>query len=181
MFEFRLSSKFLDTLDESKMQFGKTVEGEEIKWSPLLTLTFDFAPNRIIGITDKGYWISQWNNGVIEKIDSRDKCYNLLICLEMERSKFENLLQEAILAQNIEPGILSTFPIVELIKFSLISKTSWSTNAAFWLREEDMDKELEEITTDFINNKHFSQEARHRLFRILKRWQRIQFEKNASC
>ncbi|MCW3091115.1 MAG: hypothetical protein JWP81_2184 [Ferruginibacter sp.] len=169
------------TEEKSNWKIEKTVEGETITWLPLLTLIFDFSPKRIIGITDNGCWTAQWHNGAIETITSREKCYNILVCLEKERSEFESLLKEAITKHNITIEQFDTFPISDLIKFSMQSMTSWSTSAAFWLREEDMDKEFEEIISNFIKNKDFSQQARHQAFKVLKKWQRQQLDINASC
>jgi hypothetical protein len=169
------------TLETSKWQVEKTADGEIIKWLPLLTLTFDFAHKRIIGIADNGNWTSQWFNGSIEIINSRDKCFNILVCLEKNRIDFENLLKEAIQNHNLDPELLNTFPTIELIKFSLQSHTSWTTNAVFWLTERDMDNELEELITKFTKDKYFSQQSRHYAFRILKNWQNNKPESNASC
>jgi hypothetical protein len=44
--------------------------------------------------------------------------------------------------------------------------------AAIWLREDEIDKELEELINQFIDDKHFSQQARHQAFKVLKRWQK---------
>lgn len=169
---FNLPSKYLETVDTSKWKTGKTVDKDEIHWLPILTITFDFAPNRILGITDTGYWTAQWSNGNIETICSREKCFNLLVCLEKERSEFIDLLENAITQQNLDLEVTKTFPVVELIKFTLKSGTPWATNAAFWLREDEIDTELEELINQFIGDKRFSQQARHQAFKVLKRWQK---------
>jgi len=169
---FNFPTKYLETVDASKWKTDKTVDKNEVCWLPILTITFDFAPNRIIGITDTGYWTAQWSNGNIEIISERDKCFNLLVCLEKDRGHFFDLLKKAITRQNIRLELNMTFPAIELIKFTLQSGTPWATNAALWLREDDIDKELEELINQFIDNRNYSQQARHQAFKVLKRWQK---------
>ena len=45
-------------------------------------------------------------------------------------------------------------------------------HCAISLREVEIDKELEELINQFIDDKHFFQQARHQAFKVLKRWQK---------
>ena len=171
---FGLPTIHLEPLDTPKLKLEKTLDGEEIQWQPTFKLTIDLAPNRKLGFADNGHWIVQYSNGNTEIISSREKCYHLLICLEIERSDFFEHLKKATTDGDFNKKLIETFPAVNLIKFTLASGTPWVTNAVGWLKEDDMDEELEELVNQVIENKRIPQQARHQAFKVLKRWQKHQ-------
>ncbi len=158
--------------DKTQWQLYDSGNGEIIRWHPILTLTFDNAPNRTLGIANDYKWVAEWFNGKLEKLNSRDDCINILVCLQKDRSEFEMQLKSSVLKNGFDAKTSETFPVVELIKFALKSETPWAADAISWLRQEDIDVELEELLTKFIENKQFTQPVRHRAFKILKNWQK---------
>ena len=150
------------------------LDGTFVIWLPVLTLVFDTAPPRLIGLSNNGFWVTQYYNGKIKSIDTRNSCFHLLFCLEKDRIEFENTLKTNLLKCTLEVDLVNTFPYSELIKMTLLTDTHWAEKAAFWLQEYDMDPELADILNLFLDNKKHSQNARHQTFKLLKRWQNIQ-------
>ena len=169
---FNSAKDLIREVSKGNWQTDEKADGTFVTWLPILTLTFDFAPQRIIGLSDKGFWNAQFNTGDIQLIDTREGCYHLLVCLQKDRDDFERFLKENLIKKELDAKLADTFPLTELLKMTLQTDTHWAKNAAFWLREEDIDEELETVLSTFIENKRNSQKARHHAFAILKRWQK---------
>lgn len=169
---FNSAQDLVKNVDKDHWPTVTTVDGTVTTWISILTLSFDFAPRRTLGLSNDGFWLTPFKNGDIRLIDTRDSCYYLLVCLQKSRNELENLLEESLLKNRLDVQIANTFPFTELIKMTLQTDTHWAENAAFWLQEKDMDDELETILTKFIDNKRFFQNARQHGFKILKRWQK---------
>ena len=169
---FNSGKDLIRDISKDNWQTDQKADQTFVTWLPILTLTFDFAPQRIIGLSDNGFWIAQFNTGDIQLIDTREGCYHLLACLQKDRDDFENLLKENLIKKALDPKLADTFPLTELLKMTLQTDTHWAENAAFWLQENDIDEELETILSTFMDNKRHSQRARHHVFAILKRWKK---------
>jgi hypothetical protein len=170
---FNSAKDLIRDVSKDNWQTNQKADGTFVTWLPILKLTFDLAPQRLIGLSDNGFWTAQFNTGDIQLIDTREGCYHLLVCLQKDRDHFENLLKDNLIKNALDDAKLAdTFPLTELLKMTLQTDTHWAENAAFWLQEKDIDEELETILSTFIDNKRHSQKARHHAFAILKRWQK---------
>jgi hypothetical protein len=169
---FNSAKDLIRDVSKDNWQTDEKADGTFVTWLPILTLTFDLAPQRIIGLSDSGFWAAQFHTGDIQLIDTREGCYHLLVCLQKNRDDFESLLKENLIKKALDTKLADTFPLTELLKMTLQTDTHWAENAAFWLQEQDIDEELVTVLSKFIDNKRHSQKARHHVFPILKRWQK---------
>ena len=104
---------------------------------------------------------------------NKNQYLNIITVLEKERDYIEDILTNGLEKNTNGEYSKEVFPFLDLIKFALSTdKGFWAEKALKWLRQEEFDEELCQITKDFVDKKLMNQATRHHLFKMMNRYER---------
>lgn len=148
------------------MSLKKTKEGEYIEW----TAVFDLNGNgNFIGVAKDGIWYADTAEGL--KLVNGPGIAGVLPILENTKEEFLAFLTEKLGKVNI--GDVNSFPITQVIHFSLSVSSYWAELGIEWLDEKDINDGLAMMLNKKIYNKEFSQKFRQKAFKKIKRWKQL--------
>ncbi|WP_338813342.1 hypothetical protein V9L05_18415 [Bernardetia sp. Wsw4-3y2] len=156
-------------------KLGTTINDVTIEWIPICSVAFGDDYKRIIGLTKEEFWINGFEPPRTEGlyiIKNREDCYHIMAIIDKERIEIEELVKNGLKLNGMLVENFNTFPIKEIIKFSLTSTRHWGIRAATWIRQEEFDEELCDITRMIIEKKELDQRSRHDLFKMMKRFEK---------
>ena len=168
--------------DSIKWTITKHHELGRFEWIPVFTISFSDDYQRTFGLTSEGHWMNEILMGdSLSYSIAKDRSQYLWIItvFEKERTYIEDILKIG-LDKNTEGGYTKDiFPFLDLIKFALwTDRGSWAKKGLKWLRQEEFDDELCQITKDFVEEKLMDQETRHHLFKMMKKYERSKADNN---
>jgi hypothetical protein len=156
---------------------SEDLDSRQIMWLPIFTIEFDKDYKRTFGLTSDGYWLNHIVMGTDEKIHvckEKSEYLGLITVLQKDRNEIEKLVRDGLDKYTIGEYSIEIFPFRNIIKFALQTfwfGGFWPDRALTWLRLEDFDEELCQITKKIITEKGLDQKGRHYLFKLMRRYE----------
>lgn len=151
-----------------------------LNWVPIFEIAFDINYSRVFGITSDGFWMNLIVIGESKKVSiqhSHDVFLNLITVLQKERKDIEALLENGLEEQLKGRHNLNLFPFKLIMAYAIERGSGfWAKRAVHWLKQEDFNQDFCRITKHIIQEKRLDQQSRHKLFRLMKRYERSRSE-----
>ncbi|PQJ16658.1 hypothetical protein [Aureicoccus marinus] len=149
----------------------KTKGGNYIEWTPIFDIknTGYFA-----GVDKEGNWYTDTAEG-LKSLEEGG--VGLLPILEMKRTEFEFYLSKKIKSADLKTDVRLPELVHKIIRLSIGGSSYWAELGIEWLKESEIDSDLESQLNYLIENKKHSQNFRHKAFTKIKRYERLKISR----
>lgn len=145
----------------------KTKSGKFLDWTPI----FDQDKSGYYAGVDKnGKWYADTAEGL--KSLEEGGCLGILGILEVKREEFDRYLTKKIQQSNLPSDGTVSELASKIVHLSFGISTYWAELGIEWLKENEMNEDVESQLNKLIENKMYSQKFRHKAFAKVKRFER---------